>query len=833
MTGSPKFRSTSAILALFILFSFFAAWQSRPLCAQTQGEKEEEALFVAKRAFEDHFYEVALGLFERFLKNYPDSAKTAEVNLLIGECYFYQDKFLDALNKFEWLADQPLSRNIRDAVFYWIAEVHFRANNFSKAALYYKRIIDEFPDSAYLAAANYSLGWCYFQERDFQGALGCFRIVEERFPRESFAREAGFKIIECLYNLKEYAQLKEKLKIYLKEYSQDTAKAPYMYFYLGEADYYLDNYSTAIEEYSRALSSTQDDKIQALSRLSIGWAYLKLKKYKEAEEAFLMVKAAELEKSSRDILLLGEAILNNQTKKFDKAKSIYGELLEKTSDPAVMIQAYLGRADAFYDTGSFTQAMGLYKEALTKVTPDIPQEFIDKLHYGLAWSYLKEGMFKEAIDEFQKIVKSSDDKIFKISALCQIGDAYQDSRDYAKAIEAYDNILKSYPDSLYSDYVQYQLGSAMLKSSNYDGAILAFQNLKSNFPGSKLVDDATYALGLAYFQRENYEASRQIFAKFQQEYKDSYLAPHAMYLLGTSLYNLGKFNESIEVFKDVIRLYNQDTELVQKAEYEIADCYYRMGQEKEAMERFKALRSRYPDTSLTSEVIWWLGEYYYRNNDLNLSRRYFTSLIHDFPKSSLVPNAYYALGSIYDEEGDYEEAITNFQKVTRLGKSDLSGTATVAIADMYAKMSKADLALETYKKMIEDYPNLNSLIFPKIADIYKKTGNYEEALEFYRKALQIVPLSETSSIQFKIAEAKEAQGRPQEAIEEYLKVTYLYTENNPLAVKSLLRVASIYEGKEKFNEAANIYQRVISLGSEEAKYARERIDWMRANKLVK
>jgi len=799
----------------------------------TQDEKEDESLFVAKKAFDDGFYEVALGLLERFLKNYPESKRASEANLLIGQCYFYQNKFLDALTKFEWLLERPAAKDIEDAVLYWIAEVHFRGNNFSKAASYYKKIITEYPSSGYFAAANYSLGWCLFQERDFKEALVYFKIMEEKFPQESFVKESSFKIIECLYNLKDYSQLKERLNNYLKVYAQDKAKLPYLYFYLAEADYYLNNFPEAIKEYSKVLSSTQDEKIQALSRLSIGWAYLKLKKYNEAEDMFLDINPDSLERPSHDVLLLGQAILMVETKRFDQAKKIYVDLASKTADPAVLVQAYLGKADTLYNSGSYQEALEAYKEALAKASAEIPQEIIDKLHYGLAWSYLKEGQFKEAIDEFRKVVKLSEDKIVKISALCQIGDAYQDAGNFTKAAETYDVILKDYPESLYSDYVQYQLGSTLLKSSNYDGAILAFQALKKNFPGSKLLDDASYALGLAYFQREDYKASKEIFEKFQAEHKDSYLRPQAIYLLGTSLYNLGQFREAIEVFKNVVRSYSQDNELVQKAEYEIADCFYRLGDEKEAMAKFKLLRSKYPGSSLTAEVVWWLGEYYYRHNDLDLARRYFSSLIQDFPKSSLIANAYYALGSTYAEENNGEEAISNFKKVLELGKSDLAGTAIAGIADIYLKQGKMDLALKAYEEIIKDYPNLDALAYPKIADIYRKSRDYAQSLNFYRKSLEIVPVSEMSDIQFKIAETIEAKGEPGQAIAEYLKVTYLYSENNSLTVKSLLRVAAIYEAKENFKEAASIYKRITSIDAQEAKYAVERLEWMKANRLIK
>jgi TolA-binding protein len=254
-----------------------------------------------------------------------------------------------------------------------------------------------------------------------------------------------------------------------------------------------------------------------------------------------------------------------------------------------------------------------------------------------------------------------------------------------------------------------------------------------------------------------------------------------------------------------------------------------MGDEKEAMTRLKALRSKYPDSSLTVEVMWWLGEYYYRHSDLNLARRYFSSLIQDFPKSNLLPDAYYFLGLTYEQESKHEEAIDNFKKVTELGKSDLAGQAAIAIADIYTRLGKFDSALESYKDVVRDYANLTNLIYPKVAELYRKMNDYEQAVDFYRKSLDIVPVRQIADIQFKIAEVRQIQGKIQDAVEEYLKVTYLYSENNDLALKSLLRVAAIYEDKEDFKEAVNIYKRITSMNVEEAKYAKERIDWIKSH----
>lgn len=818
------------IIILFFIFFGILGFCQRPWVLAEESSKEQESLFVAKKAFEDGFYEVSQELLERFLKAYPNSKHTPEVHLLIGQCYFNQNRYLDALAKFQETLNNPLAKDMKDAIFYWLAEVHFSGDNFDKASSYYKKIIEEFPASDYVPAAYYSLGWCYFQEGKIKDALGYFRIVEDKYSKESQSKDVPLKIMECLYILKDYTSLKEKVKSYLNLYSNDSTRLPYLYFYMAEAEYYLNSFTEAINSYSKVLSNSQDEKIISLSSLGTAWSYLKLKKYKDAEDNLNNIRLENLNKESQYILLLGKAILFMETNRADEARRQYEELLTLADDELVLIQAYLGKAEALYNLAEYREAIKAYEEALSRNWPNsVPGELIDKLHYGLSWSFLKEGEFKKAINEFQKIVKTSDDKILKVSALCQIGDTYQDSGDYVKAQETYDTILKNYPDNFYTDYVQYQLGITLLKASNYDGAIMSFLALKRNFQHSKLLDDATYALGLTYFQKQDYNSSKEVFGNFHEEFKDSNLRPQALYLLGTSLYNLGQFEGAIEIFKDIIRIYNHDTELVQKAEYEIADCFYQMGNEKEAMKRFKVLRSKYPASRLTAEIMWWLGGYYYRHNDFVLSRRYFLSLIQDFPKSNLVADAYYALGSSYEEEANHEEAIENFRKVIDLGNMDLSGQAAIAIADIYLKKDKPDLALEEYRNISINYPNLDSVIYPKMADLLYKIGEYGRAIDLYRKSLDLAPLREMAQIQFKIAEVLQTQGESEEAIEEYLKVTYLYSQNNKLAIKALLRVAEIYEGRENFRAAVDIYNRIIAMNTEEAKYAKERIDWIKAN----
>jgi tetratricopeptide (TPR) repeat protein len=132
--------------------------------------------------------------------------------------------------------------------------------------------------------------------------------------------------------------------------------------------------------------------------------------------------------------------------------------------------------------------------------------------------------------------------------------------------------------------------------------------------------------------------------------------------------------------------------------------------------------------------------------------------------------------------------------------------------------------LQAYQKTVEQHPNLSAILYPKLAEVYKKEGDYGKARQAYRMALLNAPLSQMASLEFKLAQVLEEEGKIDEALGEYLKVIYLYPQDESLVVKALLRAAQIYENQKKFKQAKNIYLKLADMDVEEAKYARERLE---------
>ena len=812
-------RKIILIITFFLFFTvnLFAAVANK-----------DEALLMGKKAFEDGFYEVSIGLLERYLSGSPTSPGESEAGLLIAQCYFHQNRFFEALKKLEALSSDPKNNSLKDAVYYWMAEVHFKCDNLRKAAELYSKLLSEYPSSAYAPVAYYSLGWALSQLGDYQQALDNFRILEKKFPKEPQAKESAFKIIECLYNLKDYAALKEQVKPYLKVYGAEPLRLAYLYFYLAESEYYLGDFEGASQNYAKAYSVTSEDKVKASARLGLGWSYLKLKKYKEAEDVFSEINAGNLDKKSMEVLLLGKALLMFQNNRPHEAKKIYTQILASNSEPFIRIQAYLGIGDACYNLAEYSQAIKAYQEGLLVNATAAANETISSLRYNLSLAYLKLGQLPEGLGELKAIIKSDAEQPAKVRALCALGDAYQLESDFTLAQEFYNKILADYPGLPGSDYAQYQLGVIALKRSDLPGAISNLANFSNKYPASGLIDDAVYTLGLAYFHEKDYNNCLKVLSSFKDLSQDNLLQGQALYLSATSLMNLGRFNEAVAEFKKIMNRFSQDKELVQKAEYQTADCFYKMNNEQEAVFRFKGLRAKYPDSDFAPEVIWWLGEYYYHNNDLVMARRYFSSLINDYPKSALLGDAYDILGATYLDEKKFALAQANFENALKFSNPQNRQAIVLSLVDSLILQENHNQLVFACTELAGKYPDSAGLIYQRLAEAYYKENDYLLAAQYYQKSLKSAAPAESMDIRFKLAESFEAAGNFEAAADEYQKAANLGTGDN-LTVRALLRLAKIYEDKDDFKKAVSVYNKIVQANTQESDLAKERLDWIKAN----
>ncbi len=808
------------ILSIFLSLLCFSEAFSAKL-----NKKEEDAFYVAVKAYDDGFYDVSLTLFDRFLKTYIESDKKIEALVYIGQCYYSQEKYLKALDQFESILKTGGVERVKDKVLFWLGEIYAKGRDYRQAQSYYEELIKDYEDSYYVLSAYKSLALAQLNEGNFQRALDTYRLILSNFKDSAAAEEAFFGVCESLYRMRDYPQLKNELAAFISKFPGSSLLGR-AYFYLGEANFYLNQHNEAIDAYRKSLEASSDIQQNTMSRLGLGWSYLKLKDYSRAKEIFSVFQ----EEDEPLGVLLGKAVLESGLGDYEKSLAFFERVIAADKGGEYSPLAYFGKAEALYNISRFDDAIIAYRISLDKLKAASSRflgdtkELRDKILYGLAWAYLKVADFPAAQDAFQKVATLSSDKIFKLSALCQLGDTYQDAGDYKKAIETYQNFLQDYPDSIYNDYIQYQLGLTWLKMKNMDSAILAFRKLLHDYPSSKLTDDANYFIGVTYFQKGDFSAAKLQLEKFISEFKDSLYRPQAVFLLGESMVNIGDFKGSIEVFQRITKEFSTQESLRQKAEFEIANTYAAMGNTVEANKRFSDFIARYPDSQLSPNIIFLLGSGLLTQKDFSTARKYFERLIRNYPDHEFIGDAFLNIGVSFLEEGNRDAALRNLLQAKLYSKGESLARAYLLLGDVYLSKSDFSSSLKNYQEAVLLGGVWAKSAHMKMARAYREEKRYPDAIAALETALKEEGADNANAeIQFEMAEILEETGMVQDAIEAYLKVSYLYPDSKNWVVKGLLRVAGIYENMENWPELKKILIKITSYDVPEVKYAQEKL----------
>ncbi|OGX07819.1 MAG: hypothetical protein A2Z88_08630 [Omnitrophica WOR_2 bacterium GWA2_47_8] len=810
-----------------VIFVVFA--HVLPACAED--EKENELFFVAQKAFEDGFYDISINYITQFLQEYPTSNKLVKAKILLGQCYYFKLQYLKAYETFQELLQYE---ELRDATLFWLGETYSKGADYKQAEKYYTELIEKYPRSTYLPQSYYSLAWAYFEQNNYVPAKNNFTELLKRFPKHPLAEDSLFRLGESEHHLRFFDNAIKNFEDYVVKFPQSDRLAE-SYFYIAEANYYLEDYLTASTYYAKTAEISKDKKIVLLSKISLGWCYLKLKRSELSLTAFTEAQALSQEqKILGDDIALGLANLYTETGEYPRSIEQYTYLIDNIPDSGRIIEAFLGRANVYYQTQDYPKAIQDYDAVIQKSSssPELT-DLHEKAQFGLAWTYLKSSQFEQAIATFESLMNSAQNDVVKVSALIQIGDAYQDSNNFDKAIETYDTILKNYPESVYTDYAQFRQGVALLKQEKIDTAMLSFQTLQQNFPQSKYLQEIKYYMAVGYFKKDDWKKALENIEEYLKTASEaSEFVAESNYILGMSLLNLGQYDRALKVFEDVAVKFPQETAILKNSQLAMAKCLYNLGREADAIKKFNEISIQYPQSDIAQEALLWLGDYYLEKSIFANAMEYYQQYIAQFPNSDRLSVVYYQLGRAHELQEQYDEALSYFAKITNPADKEVYAKAKMAIADIFSKKLDFKTAFETYQNIIATVPDYKRDTYIKMAAVFKDNQEYTKAIEAYNNAMQTdIGLSTYSNaeIQFYLADTYELFNQPEKAVEEYLKIPYLYPQAIEWVTKAHLRIARIFENSERWDEAKAIYKKIIEQNTDEAKFAQERMDWINEN----
>jgi tetratricopeptide (TPR) repeat protein len=222
--------------------------------------------------------------------------------------------------------------------------------------------------------------------------------------------------------------------------------------------------------------------------------------------------------------------------------------------------------------------------------------------WKLAQSYVQQGQYLRAIEEYSRIVNLEQSGDMAVKAQTQIALIYeQNLKDYPRAIRAYRDVYRRSGEDI-SSRLKARTEIARIYSSrlgDFQAAIEEYEVIFKEF-GYQIAEgpDLMIARAEALMEAMRFEEASSVLAKFREHFPGHKEGPRTLLLQAQSYLASQKNDQAIENFRDIIRRFNG----VEGFEHLVAEAYYGLGvafeskdELEKALEAYRASLQKYPN----------------------------------------------------------------------------------------------------------------------------------------------------------------------------------------------------------------------------------------------
>ena len=621
-------------------------------------------------------------------------------NYYLGLCYFYEDKFAEAIKYFQRV---DKSNKYKPHVPYYIATIYFAQGEYDKVIDYAEPLVNQ-KGLKKLAEINQLVGQSYFETGEYN-----------------------------------------KAQPYLEYYTANASKLrPTDYYQMGFVQYKAGQYRKASKNFE-ALAKVQDATGQNAMYL-LADCYLKMNDKSAARNAF------------RNASKLGFDKEIQQEAFFNYAKLSYELNFER--EALVALQDINPNSVYYNEAQDMLSALFLstrdYENAL-KVLSDIPnrtprmQETYQKVAYLRGVQLMQEGSYRAGREYLEKSLEVPVDARTKTLALYWLADLAHREKKYNTSIKEMDEFfeasknLNNLPDEASEHTANYIQGYNYLKQENYGKALTYFQNtvagikqnsmfISNNYIKEDILGDATLRAGDCLFKRKQYNKAIDY---YNDAIKNQYQGFHyAMYQKAIIEGLRNKTTNKIIALEDIVDNY-PNSEYSDNALLQLGATYLEIGKLNDSNAALKKLITNYPQSTLYNQALLRLGLIAYNQGNLPGAIDYYKQVFSHNPEASETQAALAALEEIYvDDLGKADDFFAFVETIPGLtvGADDKEALNFKA-AESQFNNGKYEQAIAGYSQYLGKYPNGQNVLlaYYRRADAYSVLKQYSKALQDYER----------------------------------------------------------------------------------------------------
>lgn len=730
-----------------------------------RSEWSPKALYARGRLYlEEEKYTESAEAFELLRERHPLHEVTRRVGTALGESYYQQRKFNEAIRAFNDALPYLDGENRSKAV-YLIAESYNALNQYEDATRFYRQFINRAEDSHEARIAHYGLGWVYHKQEIYHWAARSFG--EAASGDDELARKALYYKAVNEKLASRYDQAIRSFREFGDRFS-DGAFLEQAYFEWAVAAFEIGNYGEAIDALLPLARRVEELQNPGEVLTFLGELYFANEEFTRALEAFeIAEEMTDLDPELKRQARFQKAWVQYSNQAYGSAQHEFEQVYQNAPQSELGREALFWSADAHYQVRNYGPASSQY-DRFIRENPD--HELTGAAKYGLGWSYFMMGDFENATSPLIDFMENYDPPSIALypydtDTRLRIADAFYAQGEYRDALEYYSQAIGAEPGG---DYAMFQVANSHYRQNNNFEAVTQFRRLLRIYPYSSLREQAQYNVAYIYLNTGNYDQAVDEFLTVIDRFPGTEWAARAQYNIGDAYYNAGEYDDAIAAYRQVLNDYP-------RSEYII-----------EAINgiQFAQLSAGGEDTS-TDVLEEFLGEN---------------------PTSATADRLRFRQAENLLQSGDYDGAVAEFRQYLRItNNQNLVPDAYYNMADAYQQTENNEGAVEAYETIVNEYPDSEraAASLAELGRIRFEQGRYEESKRRFQE------LGEKDSRYLEesllgIGNANLALGNTNEARQNFEEVLSVNSDNNSARTglgKVLLNDRRPEEARRFFNLA--------------------------------
>ncbi len=647
---------------------------------------------------------------------------------LLGDAYLKTDKKANARSAFLFCALNSSNASQKEISRFLYSKLSYELGYQDVALTELQNFIATYGNSSYATEAKELLINVLANTNNYKEALSLFESTHSQsesalrvYPRILYGRATE------LINEQQIEQADELLnRIFTVNYNE--AQLQPAYFWKGELSFRLNYSDSAIYYLTTYLRKpeTYGEVNPTDARYTLGYSYMDAEDYSSALKNFEQITTTVSPASSniQQDAFVRAADCNFMQKRYSKALQSYENVIALNLPAADY--AYYQKAIIAGAANQTNEKLNLLKNFIQRYASSV---LVPDANMEIANTYMANEEFQNAIGPLNVIIANKNAVSFKPQAYLKLGVCYFNMDNNDQALNSFKTLMSSYPNADESNQAVEYVRNIFISRQQPD-QFVAFMRQNGKDVSRNEQDSLTYTSANISYTNKDFNNALKGFQSYLIQFPDGLYAIDAGYLAGTIFYDRKDYNNALTYFTAVA-----DKAPNKYAEFAVLQAariyYFELKDYAKAEQYFTQLKTiaTGQDTKLESMrgllrcqyKLLQFAEAVPNAQDLLTQKGLATD---DKMMANLV------IARNYQANNQSSEAVTAYNSVVALGKSEYGAEARYRIAEIASAqgdMKKAEKASFDVINKAGSYDYWITKAYILLGDVYYREGDYFNA----------------------------------------------------------------------------------------------------------